>query len=311
VGRRELAFTLTAPRDALLPLARLLLPALLAPRLRKDRLAVAAARAVLDLGVEDGGMHSLVARLAAGDEAEGAAPDGDRGVIESLDTAEVAGFAEDHLTPGNLTVVAAGAFDRAGLLALLDGWRGGRRAAPLRIPLRLPARQHVTTALEVNLLAYPVGVARPEEAAACRIAVELLRGALWRTFREAGHGYSFSVDVHRSSWLDTLAVVLPARDLHAGESLGPRLRAEVARVRSLDLPDAELEHARAAALAELAKADRDPGLLAEALATSGTSWHGPAVAEALRTLDRAALKAALEPRLDPASSIHLQAGEGR
>jgi hypothetical protein len=119
------------------------------------------------------------------------------------------------------------------------------------------------------------------------------------------------VDVHRSSWLDTLAVVLPARDLQAGASLGPRLRAEVARVRSLDLPDAELEHARAAALAELAKADRDPALLAEALATSGTAWHGPAVAEALRTLDRSALKAALGPRLDPASSVHLQAGEGR
>jgi hypothetical protein len=311
VGRRETTFTLTAPRDALLPLARLLLPALLAPRLQPDRLQVAAARAVLGLGEEDGGLLAVVARLAARDEAEGAAPEGRREVIESLELAEVESFATGHLTPGNLTVVAAGAFDRAGLLALLEGWRGGQRAAVIRIPLSLPARRQVTDVRELHLLAHPVTLARPQEAAAARVAVELLRGALWRAFREAGHSYSFEVELLRSSWLDALAVVLPARDLLGGVELGPRLRAEVARVRRLDLLDAELEHARAAALAELARVDREPAALAEALATSGVSWHGPAVAAALRALDRAALKAALEPWLAPGASAYVLVKEGR
>jgi hypothetical protein len=169
----------------------------------------------------------------------------------------------------------------------------------------------VTELREQHLLAHPVSLARPQEAAAARVAVELLRGALWRTFREAGHSYAFDVDLLRSSWLDALAVVLPARDLLGGVELGPRLRAEVARVRSLDLPDAELEHARAAALAELARADREPEALAEALATSGTSWHGPAVAEALRALDRPALKAALGPWLASDASAYVLVREGR
>jgi predicted Zn-dependent peptidase len=308
VGQRETTFTLSAPRRDLVPLARRLLPALLAPRLTAARLPVAAARAVLDLGSEDGGLLGLLAGLAARDRRQASPPAGARAVLESLDLPDVLAFVERHFTPGNATVVVAGAFERAEVVALLAGWRGGQRAPIGRLDLELPTSRRLVGQRELHLLAHPVRLESARDVAAVRVASQLLEGALWRDFREAGFGYSFQVEVLRSDWLDALAIVLPAHDAGGGDDLGPRLRAAVAGLRDGTFAPAELERGRSAALAALEREDRTPEALAQALASGGTRWHGPEVAAALRALDREGLLTAIRGWLDPASSVYLYLG---
>jgi predicted Zn-dependent peptidase len=306
-GQRTATFTLTSAAAEFLPLARQLATAVLAPRLVPARFRDAIARAVLDVGSGDAGLAGLVTAVAATDDAFRRPPHGQRGVLESLDLAEVADHVRRHLCPANATVVVTGAFSRGEVVRLLAPFRGGDPRPPGRIALRLPATERREGEREVNVIGFPLELPRAADAAAARVAVELVHAALWEDFRNSGIGYSFEASVERIPGLDVLVVALPAHDLVEGD-LGERLRAVLQRVREGRFSDADLEAARSAAIADLLSVDSRPDALAPALAGGGASWHGAATALALRSLDRAGVVAALRGWLDPARSVHLYVG---
>jgi predicted Zn-dependent peptidase len=306
-GQRSCAFTLVAGRREFASLATRLAQALLSPRLDPARFDTATARAVLDVGNDDD-LFSLGTALAARDRAYRThPPHGLRRILESLDLEEVADHVRRNFTPAAAEVVVAGALDRKLMIRLFRSFHGGEAARGPRVELELPSTARIEAEREVHVLAYPILLARPRDAAAARLAAALLDDALWHEVREAGLGYSFEVRIVRSTWLDAVVLVVPAE---AGDhaDLGGLLRGVVERARVGRFTDEELDHARAVALAALAREDADPAALSAALASGGTAWHGAEVASALGTLDRAGLLATAGRWLDGSRSIDLYEG---
>jgi len=288
--QRDCAFSLTADRRDFGPLARQLLTAVLSPQLDAARFPSAQARAMRD-GLQQGGGQdflTLVAALAVEDGRYRNEPYGDRDSLEALTFQDVAAHVRDRLAPANATIVVTGAFDREELLRMAHGFGGGRAIPVARPTLGVPFRTRKLASSELYILGYQVRYETPRDAAVARLATALIDGELWRRFRQAGLGYSYTVTPLRSAWLDLLVLLVPASDPSALDLSGYLLET-VERVREGRYDDGQLERARRAALADLVAIDRDPGAMAHALAEGGAGWHGRAVAEELRSLDREAL----------------------
>lgn len=302
-GHRTCAFTLVASRRDFGPLLRRLLPALFAPQLDAARLPAAVARAALDVG-QDRDLVTVLAGLGAeARDWRAHPPHGRRPVLESIEAEDVEAHLARGFTPARAEVVVAGAFDRSEVLALLRPYRGGTPAPLPRLTLE-PGYHQREAARETHLLAYSLRLPGAREAAAARVLAALLDGALWREMREAGFAYSFDVEVVRSPWLDALTVVVPGQ-AGDGRSLGDTLDAILERIATGGFTDDQLQQARETALAELAATDAAPERLAEALAGGGTGWHGPAVAEAIAALDRAALLGPAREWLQHPLALHV------
>jgi len=306
VGQRECTFALTADRRDFLPLARLLAEALLAPRFSPDRLPAALARALLD-DRRSAELVALVTALAAEDTRYRNEPIGQRSDLESFTPEDIRAHLAGPLSPANATVVVTGSFDRDAMVRLLRRYRGGRALDTRRARLVIPFAARRPGERELHVLAHPIEISTSREAAAAKIAQQLLDDALWRRFRNRGLGYSHSVEAIHTSWIDVLMLAMPARD-SSGLDLGPYLKEAVAHLREGRFSDEDLERARDAASGALRELDADPSALAQALAEGGAGWHGQEVSASLKALDRAAFSAAVRPWLDPAASVYLYVG---
>jgi predicted Zn-dependent peptidase len=305
--QRDCSFVLTADKRDFLPLARLLLDALLAPKLDPARLPDAVSRAVLD-GRGNHGIVGLLTSVTTADDGRYLnPPHAGREDLETITPATVARHVAGRLSPANATVVVTGAFDDAEVKRLLRTYAGGSRSGRVPLVLPVPFKTRRGAGSELQVLAYPLRLATAEDAAAARVARELVDVELWRRFRANGLAYSHDDEVIRSFWLDLLLVAVPARD-QSGLDLEGQLRGPGEWIRTGGFPDAELERARSAALAALAEEDEDPGALAAALARGGPQWHGPDVGAAIRAVDRKRLLSWAETALAPGNSIYLYFG---
>jgi predicted Zn-dependent peptidase len=311
ISEHTCAFVLTAHRDDLLPLARRLAPALLAPRLAPRRFPAALARVKLEGGAEGdrAGDVGFLAALAVEDGRYRNEPAGTEFSLAGIEPRDVAAHVGRFFVPANATVVATCDVDAAAVRSVVAPFRGGRahvREAPF---VRLPFTWKGQASREVHLLAHVLALRDAQDAAAARVLAAVVEGRLWRRFRDAGQAYAFGAFVARPGWRDLLVVTLPSRT-HA-TTVEPALRSELAAIAEGRLEDGELERARGAALGAFAREERDAAVLAAALAEGGAAWHGPAVEAALRTVDAAAFRARVAPWLDRARSMYLALGPTR
>lgn len=303
-GVKDSAFVLTADRRDFPRLAKQLAAAVLSPRLDSTRYSRAAALAMID-GRQPGGgatLLSLVASLTMDDGRYLNEPFGERGALESLTFDDVAEHLDRFMSPAQATVIVTGRFDRDDMLRFLRGFRGGRATVPSRPNVTLPIRIRKRAENETYLLGYSLQLSTPRDAAAARLAAALIDTELWKRFRDAGVGYTFTVTPVRTPWLDMLLVLLPAHDPSALD-LSSHVLDVIERVRTGRFDDARLDHCRKAALAELEEEDRDPGALARALSRHGETWHGPKVVDALRAMGRAEFIGAISPALERERSL--------
>jgi predicted Zn-dependent peptidase len=300
------AFVLEADRREFDELAPKLVAGVFAPRIDPARYRAAIQRALHDAR-EPGhgaGLLDLVARAASDDPRYYNDPTGDPDQIEFVEQRVVEALLAGPMGPANATVIAAGSFDRDRLVRAARPFAGGRRVAPAPPPFALPVRATRYGGRELRVLAWPLAIEWPRDAAVARLVAALAERVLWRRFREAGLAYSFDVEAALSPGVDLFIVALPVRsDTRAGAA--EALAAAMDDVRAGNFDDAQLERARAIAIGQLAREDRDPEVLALALAAGGAAWHGRLVDAALRGLDRRTLVERAGRLLAPERSIAL------
>lgn len=308
-GLRSCTFVLTADRRDFGTLAPRLLAALLAPRLDRSRFALAQKRALHDGAApgHGGGLLELIVSTAVNDLRYKNPPFGDPDQIELTSPEAVERLLAGPLSAANATVVVAGSFDRDALLLRLRKVRGGKRTPLEAPPLELPVRAGWRFPTELHVVAWPVRLREPRDAAAARILRELVDRALWDRFREAGATYSFQVELARSPFLDLFVAALPLRNPSGVDSVAHMLSA-VKKVREGAFDDTRFERARALALGRLAREDQEAAEVAEALARGATPWLGAEVDAALRALDRRAFQEAAAAWLRDGSLIGLHFG---
>jgi predicted Zn-dependent peptidase/Zn-finger nucleic acid-binding protein len=304
-GLREAAFLLTADRRDFPLLARRLLDALLDPRFVADRMPAATARASLDAAAAPE-MLEILAPIAVQDGRYLNAPVARRSEIEAITAEQVADHLEGLLSPANATVVLTGAFNRDEALLWLRRDREGRAVPSARARMVVPFSTRRPSPREVHVLAFPLSVAGPRDAACARVAQHLLSDALWRMFRETGVGYSHEVSASRTHWMDVLILTLAAHD--TSSDLGAVLRDTVAKVRYGRFEVREFDRARSAVRGDLLATDADPRQLARELGSGGANWHGAALAAELERLDRAAFVDVVRPWLDASNSVYVYLG---
>lgn len=303
-GLGQSRFTLTAPSREFGPLAHRLAEAVLSPRFVPGHLPRAVARAQHD-GRDPSrgaGLLALVTSVAALDARYRNEPFGDTDQIELYTAAEVAGHLAGPFAPARATVVVTGAFDRDHFLRFLRRFGGGVRTSPARADLALPASARYGSSREVRIAAFPIRIDSPRAAAVARVVAGLAQQELWRSFRRRGTAYALSAEPVCAPWIDLLLVALPTRQA-GSDRIGQALREALARVRAGQFDDEAVAREVAAAGAALAAVDASAPALAAALAAGGQRWHGAAVATALRSVDGAAVKAAVPGWLDPARTI--------
>jgi predicted Zn-dependent peptidase len=304
--QRDAWFMLTADRRDFAELAQRLLDAVLAPRFLPGRMAEATARGVLDAPGGMDALHLLTVVDMAADarflNPDVAKPD----EVEAIVAEDVEPVLSSRLSPANATVAFAGGFDRREVSLWMGRYRGGRAESKGRAQLVAPFSTRRSAPHEVHVLAFPLQIDDPGQAAAARVTVALLHDALWRTFRTRAVAYSFDVELIHRTWIDALMLSLAGND--PSSDLGAALREAVDRVREGKLDDRDFERARGAARGDLVAVDRDAPALALALARGGPSWQGPAVAEALDGLRRASLLENLQSWMVPERAIRLYLG---
>lgn len=304
-GARDATFVLTADRRDFPLLARRLATALLDPQFLPDRLQQAVDRARLD----DPGEPDLLQTLAtvAGDDVRyGNSAVASVEELDAITVGHVARHLKGRLSPANAVVVVSGSFQRAETVRMLRAFRGGMPSAKRRVRLAVPFETRRASPHEYHVLAFPLSIDGPRQAASARLVGEVLSNALWRRFRRAGLGYSQEASAIRNDWIEVLVLFVAARD--AGVDLEPVLREVVAEILEGKLSEADLERARAAVRAQLLKTDAEPEELALMLASAGPVWQSRELAAELERLDRPALLDTVRRWLDPGSSIYVYLG---
>jgi predicted Zn-dependent peptidase len=305
-GLRTCRFVLTADRRDFGALAPRLAAALLSPRLDRARFPDASKRALHD-GEEPGsgsGLLELIVSTAVKDPRYKNPPFGDAEQIELMAPEAVEGLFRGRLSAANATIVVAGSFDRDALLLQLRKLRGGRRIPLEPAPLELPVSAAWRYPTELHVVAWPVRMNTPGDAAAARLLAELVDRTLWEKFREAGAAYGYQVEIARSPFLDLLVAALPLRN-PSGVNLAEVMLTAVRQVRDGRFDEARFERARAFALGKLEREEEDSERVARGLADGATFWFGAKAAGALRSLDRRSFLEIAAPWLSDAATIGL------
>jgi len=306
-GLRTCSFVLTADRRDFGELAPKLVAALLSPRLDRGRFPDAQKRALHD-GLEPGGgggLLELIVSTAVKDNRYKNQPFGDPDQIELMTPESVEELLKGRLSAANATIVAAGSFDRDALFLQLRKLRVGGKRTPLEPPpLELPVRASWRYPTELHVVAWPVRLTAPRDAAAARLLSELVDRTLWERFREAGAAYGYQVEVARSPWLDLFVAALPVRN-PSGVDLAGHMLAAVRQVRDGTFDAARFERARAFALGKFEREDEDSEVVAAALAGGASPWFGAETAAALRSLDRQSFLESVASWLGDGSTIGL------
>ncbi|GEL72239.1 insulinase family protein [Myxococcus virescens] len=307
-GLRQSAFILEVHHRDFDRLAQRLLGMLLDARLDASKLEQAIERTAQDPGLTD--MHDfLEARLASAlssDTRYAAPPPPFPSSVQSLTERHVAIHMSSAFTPRNATVIAAGAFDAPALRRAVASYRGGIAAPVARLTPKLPSKARLPAMSDVNVLAYPVHITQPEEAAVLRVVGPLLQRRMERRFRTMGVGYAQEAAPMLTPWMDALVLTLPANDPSALD-LGPFLLQEVAAVREGRVTPEEYATSHGAALARLRLEDPNPRAVALQLASSiqTPAWYSPEVETSLAALSAEEFSRRVQPWLSESRLVHL------
>ncbi|WP_194863056.1 insulinase family protein [Myxococcus sp. AB036A] len=307
-GLRQSAFILEVHHRDFDRLAQRLLGMLLDARLDASKLEQAIERTAQDPGLTD--THDfLEARLASAlssDTRYAAPPPPSPSSVQSLTERHVAIHMSSAFNPRNATVIAAGAFDAPALRRAVARYRGGVAAPVARLTPKLPSKAQLPSMSDVNVLAYPVHITQPEEAAVLRVVGPLLQRRMERRFRTMGVGYAQEAAPMLTPWMDALVLTLPANDPSALD-LGPFLLQEVAAVREGRVTPEEYATSHGSALARLRLEDPNPRAVALQLASSiqTPAWYSPEVETSLAALSAEEFSRRVQPWLSEARLVHL------
>jgi len=226
--------------------------------------------------------------------------------VQSLTERHVAIHMSSAFNPRNATVIAAGAFDAPALRRAVARYRGGVAAPVARLTPKLPSKAQLPSMSDVNVLAYPVHIAQPEEAAVLRVVGPLLQRRMERRFRTMGVGYAQEAAPMLTPWMDALVLTLPANDPSALD-LGPFLLQEVAAVREGRVTPEEYATSHGSALARLRLEDPNPRAVALQLASSiqTPAWYSPEVETSLAALSAEEFSRRVQPWLSESRLVHL------
>jgi predicted Zn-dependent peptidase len=317
---REARFVVEAPAAALEPLIPRLLRATLAPRLDKGAFSRCKRLTLLDELVpgssED--MHAWLAGsvLHASDDDEGAdysnRPYGDPDVVRGLGFADVSRHVSRRMAPARATVVVVGPWRAKEARRWLKKYRGGRARKLERpdISRFLPLERARSAPRPVHMQAQLVNLDSPQAVAAARLLAPLLEERLRVALRERKVTGEVSVAVLRREWMDWLAVEVRLDD--AGFDAEPEVRRVLDHLEAGSAGAAEVERNRAFALEALARDERDPRRLANALSgrERGLRWHDDRVRKALEDITSGELLSLIQPWVRVSSSIVVRYGAG-
>lgn len=308
-GLHESRFTLTASPEDFDALARTLLTTVLSPKLDPRRYEAALERADNDAQPLDPDvwLELLLVRAMLEEETRYKDPHlGSLSDAQGMPLNAVREHISKVMAPCNATVIATGRFDAKALRKLVSGFSGGTVLERKRPTFKLPYKRRTPASREVQVLAYPIRIQTPRDAAAARVLATLLEERLFQRFRNAGVGYSFASEPVFTASLDALALILPAAE-RSGIDLGPFLREEVRAVSEGQLEPGAFERHQKANLIRLRLADREPLEVAEALRTARErpAWYGPELPAALESLTPEALRDVASAWLREESSIQI------
>lgn len=307
-GLRQSAFILDAHAEDFGALTQRLLPLLLSAQLAPARFEAATERASQDPGLtaRDDFLETRLAMALSSDSRYAAMPPANASSAQSFTADVVASHMASAFNPRNAVVIAAGAFDAAALRRGVSRYQGGISSPVARLEPRLPLKVNVPAISDVNVLAYPVPLTGPSEAAALRVVGHLLRRRMEQRFRVMGVGYSQDAAPLLTPWMDALVLTLPASDPSALD-LGPFLLEEVAAVREGRVTPEEFASSRGAALERLRLEDPRPAAVARQLAASThvPAWYSGEVEAALATLSSEELTRVAGPWLRAERLVHL------
>jgi predicted Zn-dependent peptidase len=307
-GLHESRFTLTASPQDFDALARTLLTSVLSPKLDPRRFDATLERAKHDSQPLDpeGWLELLLARTLIEDSRYKDPNIGSLYNAEGIPLDAVREHVSRMLAPCNATVIVTGRFNEKALRKLVSGFRGGVSVEHPRPKLKLPYQRRALASREVQVLAYPLPIQTPREAAAARVLASLLEERLHQQLRNAAVGYSFSSAPLLTPRLDALALVLPAAE-GSGIDLGPLLREEMQAVLQGQLEPGTFERHQQSTLVRLRLADRDPRRVAEELrsARQRPAWYGPELPTHIQSLTPEALREVASAWLSEESSIQL------
>lgn len=307
-GLHESRFTLTASPEDFDALARTLLSAVLSPKLDPRRYEATLERAENDSQSLDSEawLELLLVRTMLDENRYKDPHLGSLGNAGGIPLDAVREHLARYLAPCNATVIATGRFDAKALRKLVSGFKGGTPLEHKRPHFKLPYKRRTKASREVQVLAYPISVKTPRDAAAARVLASLLEERLFQRFRNAGIGYSFASEPMFTASLDALALILPAAE-RSGIDLGPFLREEVRAVGEGQLEPGAFERHHQSTLIKLRLAEREPLKVAEELRTARQrpAWYGAELPAALEALTPEALREVASTWLREESSIQI------
>jgi predicted Zn-dependent peptidase len=269
-GAVESAFTLTADEADFEGLAEVVIRATLGGAARIDEAGLA--RAKVRIGLEDNRPPNVWEPLlveAAGDGYLTNDPAGDSDVLDTISLDEVTAHGSRILAPGNATVVATGAFSEARIRGLLAGVAGGSQWIRSEEPKILPGTHFALYPGEVRLVAHRSSGADARDLASRSLLSAILDERLQATLRAGGVGYTSTVEIVRSTFLDGILVAFPAADMGTAMAVFDTVLADLRRG---SIEKRELDRNRAYVLAKLRWMDRAPAVLADNL---GSGLTGP------------------------------------
>lgn len=282
-NRYESHFVLTAPADEFQALARMVLPALLSPRINPAQLE--ALRNSAPAGSSGGTGSERVIQmlepllLKEGRELRRSRPGWSEG-------ARVKAHIAEFFVPANATVTVVGSFRKDELRQLIGRARGGVRREVTRPELAQDVRRRFESPISMHVFGYPLPAALgAREIAGARVMTRRIREALIDTLRSQGLAYSVDVAPVFSPWFNGGLITIPAYD-SSGSDLEDFLMAALHSAVHSPLTEADVARLLSAVQAEDRRWLDNPAAFADAMVVGWASadWLSPEYREALASL---------------------------
>lgn len=282
LGRYQTHFVLSAPRAEFPAAARMLLPALLAPRLDRALFQALKGRASPLGSVESD--SELLVQLLEPLVLEGAKPQ-QRLEPAWLELSRIQQHLDEFITPANATVTVIGGFDPAELLPLLSRHAQGTRRVVRRAATRNDVDAKFPAERSVHLIGYPLPELTALQAAAVRVIDAMMYETLTIALRERGLAYSIFVEPNLTPWFNGVLLTVPAFEI-SGSDLEPFLVEQIGRVVHQRLSPETLQRFKEGVQLEDALARQQPKLFVHRLVAASVSpaWLSPEYAKALEEL---------------------------
>ncbi len=278
LSRYQTHFVLDAPREVFEQAARMLLPALMSPRLDGALFAGLDGHASPSgtLASDSELMIQMLEPLILKD-----AKEVQRGKLTWHPFSRVNQHVTDFFTPGNAVITVVGGFDPAVVRPLtLAAHRGAPRVVR-RPATATDVHRKIDSATSVHLFGYPLPELTPSQVAGMRLINRKLYETLIVTLREQGVAYWVTVEPQFNPWFTGLFIVVPAFDI-GGTDLEPLLIEALSDVAHQRFDRATLEHLREATAIDDARALQAPASLTASLVSGRVSaqWFSPEFVEA-------------------------------